>query len=147
MRFAESVRTRCALILSTLATAGALVYAWPTAGAQPEAPRRGVHSMRGCGAGHRIAKVDPPAEDPYVVALRSARPLLEHCMANHPDVQVRLSIDIAPSGRVENVEVKTIADNLANVDLKIVKCVETAVSTLEFPVAADPKRISTFLKP
>ncbi|MBL0214402.1 MAG: hypothetical protein IPQ07_10995 [Myxococcales bacterium] len=147
MRFAESVRTRCALVLSTLATAGVLVYAWPTAGAAMVGPRPAVQKMRGCGAGHRVAKVDPPQEDPYVVTLRSARPALEQCMAKHPNVQVRLSIEIAPSGRVENVEVKTIAHDLANVDLKIVKCVETAVSSLEFPAAADPKRISTFLQP
>lgn len=104
--------------------------------------------MHGCGAkAARAAKAEPPREDPYVVTLRSARASLETCMADHPDVQVRLSIDIAASGRVDNVEVKSIAKDLASVDLKMVKCVESAVTSLRFPPAADAKRISTFLKP
>ena len=148
MRFAESSGTRAALVLSTLVTAGALALAWPAAAKQT--PRSPVRPMHGCGAGHRVAQVAPPpapTEDPYVVTLRSARGEFERCLANHPDVQVRLTIDIATTGRVDNVEVKTVSADLANVDLHIVKCVQTAVSPLRFPVSADPERISTFLKP
>lgn len=149
MWFADSAGTRCALVLSTLSTlliGGAVGLTW-SARADREVPRGPVHRMHGCGANEPVARAEPPREDPYVATLRSARVSLEHCMAKHPDVQVRLSIDITASGLVENVEVKSIAKDLASVDLKMVKCVETAVTPLRFPAAADPKRISTFLKP
>ena len=146
MRFAESAGTRCALVLSTLVTAAALALAWP-AGATKHVPQGPLQRMHGCGAKAPATQAEPPREDPYVATLRSARASLASCMANHPDVQVRLSIDIAASGMVDNVEVKTIARDLANVDLKMVKCVQTAVTPLRFPPAADRKRISTFLKP
>ena len=147
MKFAESAGIRCALVLSTLATASVLVVARPHAAA---AHRSAVTAYHGCGASHRAARVDapvpPPAEDPYVITLRSASGALQVCMAKHPDVQVRLAINISPSGRVSNVEVKTLTDNLAHVDLHMVKCVQTAVSSLEFPATGEAERISTFLK-
>jgi hypothetical protein len=147
MKFAESAGLRCALVLATLATVGALVVARPHAAA---ARRSAVTPYHGCGAGHRVARVEtpvpPPPEDPYVVTLRSASDALQVCMAKHPDVQVRLAINISPSGRVSNVEVKTLTDNLSHVDLHMVKCVETAVSSLEFPATGEAERISTFLK-
>ena len=149
MRFAESARTRCALVLASLVTAGLAVAAWPAASAETEQPRGPVKKMRGCGAAraHAAPPVQPQQEDPYVATLRSARPALEACMTEHPAVQVRLAIDVAPSGQVKNVEVRAMADDLAKVDMKIVKCVQGAVSSLEFPASAEPKRISTFLKP
>ncbi len=146
MRSAENAGTRCALVVSALVTAGAVVLAWPVAASEVVAPRGPIHRMQGCGARAPIA-VAPPHEDPYVATLRSARDPLEACMASHPDVQVRLSIDLAASGLVDNVEVKSIAKDLAHVDLKMVKCIETAVTRLRFPPAADATRISTFLKP
>jgi hypothetical protein len=147
MKFAESAGLRCALVLSTLATASVLVLVRPHAAATHRAP---VTPYHGCGAGHRVAPVaapvSPPAEDPYVVTLRSASGALQVCMSKHPDVQVRLAINISPSGRVANVEVKTLTYNLAHVDLHMVKCVQTAVSSLEFPATGEAERISTFLK-
>ncbi|MBA3460509.1 MAG: hypothetical protein H0T46_11140 [Deltaproteobacteria bacterium] len=147
MRFAESARTRCALVLASLVTAGLAVAAWPTASAETEQPRGPVKKMRGCGAKrHAPPPVKPQHQDPYVETLRSARPSLEACITAHPVDQVRLAIDLAPSGQVTNVEVRTMADDLAKVDLQIVKCVKTAVQSLAFPASAEPKRISTFLK-
>ncbi len=138
---------RTALVLSTLATGAMLVLAWPCAAAEKAAPREPVRAMHGCGA--RAPKAVPPpvqTEDPYVVTLRSAGNALAACVADHPDVQVRLAIDVALDGRVSNVEVRAVSDDLANVDLHIVSCVQTAVSSLQFPAASNTKRISTFLR-
>jgi len=150
MKFAESVGTRAALVLSTLATGAMLVLAWPTAAADHSskmaASREPVRKMHGCGA--RAAAVTPPvqAEDPYVVTLRSARDGLAACIADHPDLQVRVAIDVDLDGSVSNVEVRAISDDVAKIDLRVVKCVQTQVSSLEFPAASNTKRISTFLR-
>jgi hypothetical protein len=147
MKFAETAGSRCALVLSTLVTGAVLVAAWPTAAAERTAPREPVRKMHGCGA--RAAVVAPPpvqAEDPYVVTLRSARDGLAACISDHPELQVRVAIDVDLDGSVSNVEVRAISDNVANIDLHIVKCVQTQVSSLHFPAAANTKRISTFLR-
>ncbi len=146
MRFAESARTCCALVLASLVTAGLAVAAWPSASAESEQPRGPVQKMRGCGTKRVQAPPPVKAEDPYVAELRSARPAFEACLTAHPVDQVRLAIDVSTAGRVTNVEVRTMADDLAKVDLQIVKCVQSAVSSLQFPASAEPKRISTFLK-
>ena len=149
--FAESAGTRCALLLATAVTAGTALVAVATSSpaARAEEPRAHVHKMRGCGTKARAAQARPPvqAEDPYVATLRSARPAFEACLEGSPDVQVRLALDLSPEGRVSNVEVRTMAEDLAKVDMKIVKCVQTAVSGLQFPASDAPKRISTFLRP
>jgi hypothetical protein len=148
MRFAESARTRCALVLSTLVTAGLAFAAWPTASAETAEPRGPVKKMRGCGAPrYHAPPVQAQGEDPYVATLRTARPALEACVSKHPGLQIRLALDVAPSGRVTNVEVRAITDDIATLDLHIVKCVQGAVSPLVFPESAEAKRISTFLKP
>jgi len=147
MRFADSVRTRCALLLVSAATIGVAVHAWPTHQDRHHHGTQPLQAMHGCGARPRavVAQVQPVVEDPYVATLRGARVELEKCMATHPEMQVRLAIDVAPSGKVDNVEVRTSANDLTKVDLHVVKCVQAAVSPLEFPSSADPKRISTFL--
>jgi len=145
MKLVESVGTRTALVLSTIATGALLVAAWPCGAKAKAAPRAPVKAMHGCGA--RVAKVaPPPVEDPYVVTLRSAREGLAACIANYPELQVRLAIDVDLDGSVSNVEVRTITDDLAKVDLKVVKCVKAQVVSLQFPAASDTKRISTFLR-
>lgn len=151
---AESARTRCALLLATAVTAGTAIVAVATSSsrAAPD-PRTPVHKMRGCGTRVRAAEAAapvqaPPAvEDPYVAALRSVAPALDACMKGHDELQVRLAIDIGPTGGVENVEVKTIAKDVAAIDMKVVKCVQTVVSPLTFPGTGSSTRISTFLRP
>ena len=148
--FAESARTRCALLLATAVTAGTAIVAVATsASTAKDEVRAPVHKMRGCGTKARAAEAPPPvqAEDPYVATLRSARPALDACMQGHDDLQIRLAVDIGVDGKVTNVEVKTIAKDVAAIDLKVVKCVQTAVSPLEFPATASTTRISTFLRP
>ena len=148
---AESARSCCALLLATAVTAGTAIVAVATSTAESKAdqPRAHVHKMRGCGTKARDAQATPPvqAEDPYVATLRSARPALDACMQGHDDLQIRLAVDIGAGGKVENVEVKTIAKDVAAIDLKVVKCVQTAVSPLVFPATGNPTRISTFLRP
>ncbi len=145
MKLAELVGTRTALLLATVATGAVLVAAWPTAAAEPPAPREPVRAMHGCGT--RAARpTPPPVEDPYVVTLRSARDGLSACVADHPDLQVRVAIDVDLDGSVTDVEVRAISDDLAKIDLGIVKCVQRQVSSLTFPAASNTKRISTFLR-
>lgn len=146
MKFAESAGVRAALVLSALASGALLVAALPCGAAQDKpAARERVRPMTGCGA---RAKVAPPvqAEDPYVVTLRSARDGLATCIADHPELQVRVAIDVDLDGSVSNVEVRAISDDVAKIDLRVVKCVQTQVSSLQFPAAANTKRISTFLR-
>ncbi len=145
MKLAESVGSRTALVLSALATGALFAATWPCHAAEKPVPRTPVRAMHGCGA--KAAKVAaPPVEDPYVVTLRSARDGLAACIADHPELQVRLAIDVGLDGRVENVEVRAISDHLANLDLGIVRCVQRQVSSLQFPAASNTKRISTFLR-
>ena len=147
--FAESARTRCALLLAAAVTAGTAIVAVATSGSPTaDEPRAPVHKMRGCGTKMRAAEAAPaPAqEDPYVATLRSVAPALDACMAGH-DFQVRLAVDIGADGAVTNVEVKTIAKDVAAIDMKVVKCVQTAVSPLQFPSTGTTTRISTFLRP
>jgi len=148
---AESARTRCALLLATAVTAGTAIVAAATSSSpapQADEPRAHVHKMRGCGTKARAAATAPvQAEDPYVATLRSARPAFEACMQDADGVQIRLALDISATGRVENVEVRTMADDVAKIDMRIVKCVQTAVSGLTFPASDGPTRISTFLRP
>lgn len=146
MKLAESAGSRLALVLSAVATGALVAAAWPCgAAAERPAPREPVRAMHGCGA--RAATVaTPPVEDPYVVTLRSAREGLAACIADYPELQVRLAIDLDVDGRVGNVEVRAISENLANVRLDTVRCVQAQVSHLQFPAAAEPKRISTFLR-
>jgi hypothetical protein len=150
--FAESARTRCALLLATAVTAGTAIVAVATsAPAAADQPRAPVHKMRGCNTKARArAEAPPPSaptEDPYVAALRSVAPALEACMTGHDELQVRLAVDIGAGGAVTNVEVKTIADDVSAIDLKVVKCVQTVVSPLQFPATGASTRISTFLRP
>lgn len=147
---AESARTRCALLLAATVITGTAIAAVATSrtDAAPE-PRAPVHKMRGCGTKARAAEAPAPvqAEDPYVATLRSARTALDACMKGHDELQIRLAVDIGADGRVTNVEVKTIAKDVAAIDMKVVKCVQTAVSPLEFPATGNSTRISTFLRP
>lgn len=151
--FAESARTRCALVLAAAVTAGTAIVALATSTPTADEPRAPVHKMRGCGTTARTAEPRvqaedrPAAEDPYVAALRSAAPALDACMKGHDELQVRLAVDIGADGAVTNVEVKTIAKDVAAIDLKVVKCVQTAVSPLAFPATGKATRISTFLRP
>lgn len=149
MKLAESVGTRCALLLSTVATVATgamLVMAWPCARAAPVAPREPIRAMHGCGAKAARVAAPAPVEDPYVVTLRSARDGLSACVGDHPELQVRVAIDVDLDGSVSNVEVRAISDDLAKLDLRVVKCVQTQVSSLKFPAASNTKRISTFLR-
>jgi hypothetical protein len=150
--FAESARPCCALLLAAAVTAGTATVAIATSSSAPKAdePRAHVHKMRGCGTKGRAAEAARPpvqAEDPYVATLRSARPAFEACLDGFPGVQIRLALDLTPAGKVENVEVRTMADDVSKIDMRIVKCVQTAVSGLTFPASDAPKRISTFLRP
>ena len=148
---AESARMRLSFVLAAAVTAGTAIVAVVTSHAEStDQARAPVHKMRGCGTKARAAEpvpVEAPAEDPYVAALRSVAPQLQACIAGHDNLQVRLAVDIGGSGKVVNVEVKTIAQDVAAIDLKVVKCVQTVVSPLEFPADGNFKRISTFLRP
>jgi hypothetical protein len=145
MRFAESARTRCALVLSTLLTGYLAIAAWPKAAARAEAPRPPVHKMHGCGAKAHVAPPPVQAEDPYVATLRSVREPLTACLGGDHAVDVRLAINIAPDGSVKSMEARTISNDLSKVDLHVVKCLDSVVQPLVFPEAPSERRISTFV--
>ena len=154
MRIAETTRTRSLIALatvSTLALAGVFVASTQATSATPHArARTPITPMRGCGASPRVAR--PPAARPSVHpqgttasfrdVLWGARDQLQACVT-HGSVGYRLMLEIAPTGKVRSVEVKANADDLSKVDLKVVKCLETAASPLVFPQAPHEVRMST----
>jgi len=149
MRLAETVGTRWVLVLGTLASAGALALTLP--GSTPTQPRTPVRPYHGCTTG-KLARPAPPPKAPagdfYFETLKSVGDELTSCVVNHAGVTVRLSIDVAPSGRVQNIEVRTFAENLANVDLHVVSCLQTVVSPLVFPASdVELRKVSVYLDP
>lgn len=157
MKLAETVRSRCALVLVSVAVgATAIVAASKTcdhARRQHDAEqikRTGLKTWRGCH--QRVAKPAPsPVREAsgadYHDVLYAARPAFEACMREQPEgvaYSVRAQIDA--SGRVRSVDVRGQNEDLSKVDLHVVKCIEQTISVLQFP----PKEASvatTFITP
>jgi len=148
MRFAEIVSTRAMIVVGALSVGTLVAATWECAKpARAHAPRP-VSPMRGCGQA-RVRPAPPPVVAPvqrngHAETLIAARDALSACMANQ-SVSVRLALDISPEGRVTNVLVKANTDDVSQLDMHVVKCLNTAVSPLQFPRGSEATRISTHL--
>lgn len=118
---------------------------------QQQRVRTPITPMRGCA--ERAARVAPPARvhhgDPtlsYRDVLVEARDRLQACVTGD-GVGYRLALVIAPTGKVSSVEVKADAEDISQIDLKAVRCLERAVSPLAFPQAPHDVRMSTYISP
>jgi len=149
MRFAETGSTRAMIVVGALSVLTLAAATWETAPAPRTHEPRPVRPMRGCGQARRAAP--PPVaaaehRNSHADTLIAARDALSTCMHGQT-VPVRLALDISASGRVTSVEVKAMTDDLAQMDMHVVKCVNAAVSPLAFPRGDHGIRISTHLAP
>jgi hypothetical protein len=148
MRIAEIGSTRAMIVLGALSVGALVAATWECATPQRTHDPRPVRPMRGCGQA-KARVVTPPAaphRNGHADALIAAREDLSACMQQQA-VAIRLSLDISAEGRVTNTEVKAMSDDLAKLDLRVVKCVNAVVSPLQFPTGTAPVRISTHLAP
>jgi outer membrane biosynthesis protein TonB len=149
MRIAETTGSRAMIAICALSVFALIAATWETAAPARTHEPRPVRPMRGCNQGR--ARVAPP---PVVAAevqrnghadtLIGARDVLSACMRDQT-VPVRVSLDISADGRVTSVEVRAMADDLAQLDMHVVKCLNAAVSPLVFPRGDAAVRISTHL--
>lgn len=151
MRFAETPGRRSLIVVTALVAAlagGMLLADLMTCRQQPK-HRTPVRAMHGCNKARNVKPVTPPAAveptptNPYVEVLRSAREPLSACVHGQA-ANIELVLLIPPTGNVE-LEVTARADNLATVDMGVIKCVEAAIRPLEFPRGETMVRVSTRL--
>lgn len=156
MRLAESVRAHWFLALTSVAFVGSTVAVLAMCpeketkiisvekSKSPRIGKCGGAKSRKLAPAHVEAKTDGAT---YRDALLVAQPALQRCMdrfAGH-DVAYRVSVNVGPNGRVVDVEVKAESQNLADVNLHAVACIEKAISPLAFPRSEGTKRVSTRL--
>ncbi len=150
MRFAEIVSTRAMIVVGALSVGTLIAATWECAKPARTHEPRPVKPMRGCGQARARALPPPvPVAAPvqrngYADTLIAARDSLSACMTNQK-VSVRLTLDISPAGRVTNVQVKANTDDVSQLDMHVVKCLNTAVSPLQFPRGDNATMISTHL--
>jgi len=148
MRFAEIVSTRAMIVVGALSVGTLIAATWECSKPARAHEPRAVTPMRGCGQA-RVRPAPPPVVAPvqrngYADTLIAARDSLSACMTNQK-VSVRLSLDISPAGRVTNVMVKANTDDVSQLDMHVVKCLNTAVSPLQFPRGSEGTMLSTHL--
>jgi len=148
MRFAESTGSRAMIVISALGTLALVAATWECeAPARKAEVRQTVRPMRGCNQAR--ARVAPPPAAPvrrngHADTLIAARDALSACVRDQT-VAVRLALDISAEGRVTSVEVKAMTEDLARLDMHVVKCLQSAASPLAFPRGDAAVRISTHL--
>ena len=149
MRFAETSGSRAMLLVSALSVFALVAATWERAKPAAAHDSRPVRPMRGCNQA-RARAVPPPAapaevqHNGYADTLIGARDVLSACMRNQT-VPVRLALDISAAGRVTGVEVKAMTDDFTQLDMHVLKCLDSAVSPLVFPRGDAAVRISTHL--
>lgn len=148
MRFAEIVSTRAMIVVGALSVGTLIAATWECTKPAPVVKQQPVRPMRGCGQ-TRVRPAPPPVVAPiphnsHADVLIAARETLSACMTNQK-VSVRLALDISPEGRVTNVVVKANTDDVSQLDMHVVKCLNSAVSPLVFPRGDATVRISTHL--
>jgi len=136
------------IVIGTLGMLALVAATW-----EREAPvrkaeiRQQVRPMRGCNQARPRVATPPVAEvkhNGHADTLIAARDALTACMRDQT-VAVRLALDINPAGRVTSVEVKALTEDLAKLDMHVVKCLQRAASPLTFPRGDVAVRISTHL--
>lgn len=146
MKIAEISGTRWPLVLASLGALAVAGLAIAGRSAEPVTKRTPVRPYHGCGTGAaHMAPAPATMEDPFVATLRSVREPLTACTQLQTDVRIRLSFDVAETGRVHSIEVRAISNDLSHLDLHVVECLRSVVSPLVFPVNDVSTRISTDL--
>lgn len=149
MRFAETSRSRAMLLVSALSVLSLIAATWESAKPARAHDSRPVRPMRGCNPA-RTRAVSPPVapaavqHNGHADTLIGVRDVLSACMRDQT-VAVRLALDISAAGRVTSVEVKAMTDDFTQLDMHVVKCLDSAVSPLVFPRGDAAVRISTHL--
>jgi hypothetical protein len=151
MKLAETVRSRCALMLvSAVFGATAIIAASQTCTKRPVAKSMKTRTVQPWGGCHqrRVAPTPPPPRVPsgsdYRDVLLAARPAIEACTRKQPSgVFYEIRLPISAEGRVTSVEVRGKNKNLSKVSMKVVKCLEQAVSPLQFPATGERTFVST----
>lgn len=158
MRFAETTGRRSLVVLATLTAGTVIAASWPCdAPRTTSTHRKRVHAMRGCQEALKartpvvpqVAPAPSLADEPvngYVAALRSAREPLTACIQDQTATRFELVLSIPPTGKID-LEVTARAENLATVDMGVIKCIEAAIQPIEFPRSDKLVRLSTYLTP
>lgn len=144
MRIAETTRSCSLVALSAVASLSLVAVTWATAPAPAPTVRTPLQPMRGCGGPVAKAPLAPPKHNSFADTLIGARESLTACMKNQP-VDIRLSLEISEAGRATSVEVKALTDDVSQIDLRVVKCLDGVVSGLTFPRGPNAVRVSTHL--
>jgi hypothetical protein len=144
MRIAETTRSCSLVALGTLATVSLIAVTWATAPSPAPEMRSPLRPMRGCAEHVKAAPLPAPKHNSFADTLIDAREALTACMKNTP-VDVRLSVEISEAGRATSVEVKALTDDVSQLDLHVVKCLDGVVSGLSFPRGPNAVRVSTHL--
>ncbi len=148
MKLAETARSHWVIALASVAVgATAIIAASRTCAKQPAPEKLGtpVKAWRGCH--QRVAAPAPrPALDgaTYRDVLLAARPAFEACTRGQPrGVFYEIRLPIGPDGHVMSVEVRGRSSEISRVSMKVVKCLEQAVSPLHFPATGERTFVTT----
>jgi hypothetical protein len=155
MKLAESARSRWVIALASIAFgATAIIAVSKTCTKVPKKDaviaKTGAKPWRGCK--QRVMRpTPPPAKDvtgsDYRDVLFAAKPAFEACTKNQPEgVTYEVRMPIGGDGHVMSVEVRGTSADITNVSMKVVKCLETAVSKLQFPATGSQTFVSTNIR-
>ncbi len=156
MKLAESARSRWVLALATVAfSASAIVVASKQCTQAPPKSavikKTGMKPWRGCKQRAQRPAPPPPTREvtgsDYRDVLIAAKPALEACTQGQPEgVTYEVRMPIGGDGHVMSVEVRGTSPDIQKVSMKVVKCVETAVSKLQFPATGYRTFVSTNIR-
>lgn len=155
MKLAESARSRWVIALASVAFGATAIVAMsktctkPVA-AKPAIAKSEVKEWRGCKQRKARAMPAPKKEvtgSDYRDVLVAAKPAFEACTKSQPEgVTYEVRMPIGGDGHVMSVEVRGTSPDIAKVSMKVVKCIESAVSKLQFPATGHRTFVSTNIR-
>lgn len=155
MKLAESARSRWVIALASVAFGATAIVAMSkpctrSTAAKPAIVKTSVKEWRACK--QRTSRPTPAPKkevtgSDYRDVLFTAKPAFEACTKDQPaGVTYEVRMPIGGDGHVMSVEVRGTSPDIAKVSMKVVKCIETAVSTLQFPATGDRTFVSTNIR-
>ncbi|MFN0252209.1 MAG: hypothetical protein ACKV2T_35360 [Kofleriaceae bacterium] len=159
MKLAESTRSRWVLALASIAFGATAIVAVSKTCTKTKAPvvatyaktASTVQPWRAC----KERKRAKPAQKPVVQVtgsdyrdvLVAAKPAFDACTATEPSgVTYEIRMPIGGDGHVMSVEVRGANPDIRKVSMKVLKCLETAVSKLQFPPTGERTVVSTTVR-